>query len=229
MKALFLPRIVNLSGESNPLVLQETVPPKPGLSEVLIKISTCGVCHTELDEIEGRTPPPRFPVIPGHQVVGEVVECGPDVRRLKEGDRVGVAWIFHSCGKCEYCLSGNENLCPEFLATGRDVNGGYAEYMKVEEDFAFFIPAGLKNEDAAPLFCAGAIGYRSLRLTNLKDGQLLGLTGFGASGHLVLKLVKHRYPESKVFVFVRNETQRQLKRLEYSVATWKILFIRQNS
>jgi propanol-preferring alcohol dehydrogenase len=174
-----------------------------------MKVLTCGVCHTELDEIEGRTPPPELPVVLGHQVVGHVEHIGNSVRDITVGDRVGVAWIFSACGKCKHCVAGNENLCPDFKATGRDANGGYAEYMTVPADFAHPIPDLFSDTEAAPLLCAGAIGYRSLRLTNLEDGQNLGLTGFGASAHLVLKMVKHKYPKSKIFVFARSADERE--------------------
>ena len=176
---------------------------------MLLRVRVCGVCHTELDEIEGRTAPPNLPVVPGHEVVGEVVALGKGCSRLEKGQRVGVAWIYHACGQCEYCKSGQENLCPEFVATGRDANGGYAEYMVVPEAFAHLIPEALKDEEAAPLLCAGAIGYRSLRLAEPTDGQLIGLTGFGGSGHLMLKMLKFRYPKAKVFVFARNPDERQ--------------------
>ena len=182
--------------------------PIPAETEVLLKISACGVCHTELDEIEGRTPPMHLPVIPGHQVVGRIAAVGDKVNRVSLGDRVGVAWIFAACGNCKFCRSGLENLCPAFEATGRDANGGYAEYMTVAEDFIYPIPETFSDIQAAPLLCAGAIGYRSLRLTGLKDGQRLGLTGFGASGHLVLKMAKHRYPNSEIFVFARSAEER---------------------
>ena len=168
----------------------------------------CGVCHTELDEIEGRTPPPGLPVIPGHQVVGRVVATGDDVESVQTGQRVGVAWIGGACGVCEYCTSGRENLCPGFVATGRDRNGGYAELVTARADFVFPIPEALSDVQAAPLLCAGAIGYRSLRLTGLKDGGRLGLTGFGASARLVLQLVQHQYPRSTVTVFARSPRER---------------------
>jgi alcohol dehydrogenase, propanol-preferring len=212
MKAMLLEKIVSMSGTNEPLRLAGVPKPVPGAGEVLIKLSACGVCHTELDEIEGRTPPPRLPVIPGHQAVGVVEEAGGGVKRLKKGDRVGVAWIFSSCGGCRYCLEGNDNLCPEFRATGRDADGGYAEYMKVGEDYAFEIPGNLTDSEAAPLLCAGAIGYRSLRLTGMEDGERLGLTGFGASGHLVLKLARFMYPKSGIYVFARSESERVFAR-----------------
>ncbi len=183
--------------------------PVPESNELLIRVRACGVCHTELDEIEGRTPPPDYPVVPGHQVVGEVAAAGKYVGRFHEGDRVGVGWIFSSCGKCPFCLSGAENLCNGFKATGRDANGGYSEYMKVHEDYAFRIPGNLSDAEAAPLLCAGAIGYRSLQLSHLQNGQNLGLLGFGASGHLVLKTARHLYPASGIFVFARSDTERK--------------------
>ncbi len=209
MKAMVLNQIEDLSKNHKPLVLKEVSKPIPGSGEVLVKIHCCAVCHTELDEIEGRTAPPAFPVILGHQVVGLVEDLGPGVKRLKHGDRVGVAWIFSSCGKCHYCLSGNENLCEFFVATGRDVNGGYAEYMTVPEKSAHLIPEIFSDAQAAPLLCAGAIGYRSVKLTGMQNGDTLGLTGFGASAHLVLKMVRFKYPDSKVYVFARNKSERE--------------------
>lgn len=209
MKAMILDRTVDMSKNNKPLKLVERPKPKPQDDEILIKVSVCGVCHTEIDEIEGRTSPPEFPVIPGHQVVGYVEERGKDITYFREGDRVGVAWIFSACGHCKQCKNGNENLCEDFKATGRDVHGGYAEYMTVPAAFAYHIPATFVDSEAAPLLCAGAIGYRSLRLTNLKNGHNLGLTGFGASGHLVLKTATFLYPESKIFVFARSPKERE--------------------
>jgi propanol-preferring alcohol dehydrogenase len=208
MKAMVLREIYDLNKVRKPLVLMDLPIPEPAEKEILLRVKKCGVCHTELDEIEGRTPPTKFPVVLGHQVVGRVEKCGAQAHRFKEGDRIGIAWIYSACGKCEFCLDGKENLCPSFRATGRDANGGYAEYMTILEDFAFPIPDIFSDAQAAPLLCAGAIGYRSLRLTNLKDGQNLGLTGFGASAHLVLKLVRYKYPNTKVFVFARSEKER---------------------
>jgi propanol-preferring alcohol dehydrogenase len=208
MKAMVLHQLCSLEENKSPLTLAELPDPTPGEDEILVKVATCGVCHTEIDEIEGRTPPPRLPIVLGHQVVGRVVETGRRVTDLRIGDRVGIAWIYSACGKCKFCRSGSENLCADYIATGRDVNGGYAEYMTVPENFASRIPAIFTDAEAAPHLCAGAIGYRSLRLTGLKDGENLGLTGFGASGHLVLKMVRHRYPNSKVFVFARSRDER---------------------
>ncbi|NOX90734.1 MAG: zinc-dependent alcohol dehydrogenase family protein [Calditrichaeota bacterium] len=209
MRAMILNRITDLKINKKPLQLVELPEPEPSEDEVLIKVSACGVCHTELDEIEGRTPPSFFPMVLGHQVVGKVVQKGENVRKLNIGDRVGVPWIYSSCGKCEYCLKGEENLCPEFKATGRDVFGGYAELMVVKENFAHPIPEIFSDEEAAPLLCAGAIGYRSLRLANIENGQRLGLTGFGASGHLVMKMVKHKYPDTSVYVFARSKSEQE--------------------
>lgn len=205
---MLLNKIYNLDENITPLEMTDIPQPVPSNDEILVKISTCGVCHTELDEIEGRTPPPHFPVIPGHQVVGYVKEIGGNVTIHKIGDRVGIAWIYSACGECKFCLAGNENLCSHFKATGRDANGGYCEYMTVSQRFAYPIPDIFSDSEAAPLLCAGAIGYRSLRLTGIKDGDKLGLTGFGGSGHIVLKLVKQQYPNSKVFVFSRTERER---------------------
>lgn len=212
MKAMVMTRICDLRQESIPLELKDVPRPAPKEGEVLLKVLACGVCHTELDEIEGRTPPPRLPVILGHQVVGRIEEAGSSLKKFKVGDRVGVAWIYSACGKCNFCRSGQENLCPGFQGTGRDVNGGYAEWMKARENFIYLIPEVFSDVEAAPLLCAGAIGYRSLKLARLQDGERLGLTGFGASGHLVLLMVRHRYPNSQVYVFARSEKERALAR-----------------
>jgi alcohol dehydrogenase, propanol-preferring len=209
MKALLLNRICNLNENDSPLILKNIPEPVPSDYELLIKVHTCGVCHTEIDEIEGRTPPSKYPVVPGHQIVGTVIATGDKVTKFDISDRIGVGWIFSSCGKCSYCLEGNDNLCAEFKATGRDVNGGYEEFMTVPESSAFVIPEIFSDSEAAPLLCAGAIGYRSVRLSGLKNGQSLGLTGFGASAHLVLKMVKHKYPNTKIFVFARSEKERE--------------------
>jgi len=212
MKAMVLNEICKLTENPAPLELTELADPVPGETEILVRVSVCGVCHTELDEIEGRTPPPHLPAVLGHQVVGTVADMGSRASTFQIGARVGIAWVFSACGECKFCLDGNENLCPSFRATGRDANGGYAQYMTVAEDFAHHIPAPFSDSEAAPLLCAGAIGYRSLRLCNLQDGRNLGLTGFGASGHLVLKLARHQYPNSRVFVFARNPLERAFAR-----------------
>lgn len=208
MKAMVLKHITSLAENRSPLDLVDMPIPDPKEHEILLKVSVCGVCHTELDEIEGRTPPSQFPIIPGHQAVGRVVKQGRGAGRFREGDRVGIAGIHSACGVCDFCKSGRENLCDDFKATGRDAHGGYAEYTTVHENFAYLIPESLSDAEAAPLLCAGSIGYRSLRLAELQDGNNLGLTGFGASAHLVLKMAKHLYPNSKVFVFSRTEGER---------------------
>lgn len=210
MKAMVLHATVDLTKDRAPLVLEEWPIPEPKGKEVCIQVLTCGVCHTELDEIEGRTSPSFFPIILGHQVVGKVVAKGKNGVRFKEGDRVGVGWIFSSCGTCTYCQNERENLCGAFKSTGRDAHGGYAEYMVVPEDFAYPIPEVFTDTETAPLLCAGAVGYRALRLTELQDGEILGLTGFGASGHLVLQTAKFLFPNSPIFVFARNPNERQL-------------------
>ncbi|MGD9350721.1 MAG: zinc-dependent alcohol dehydrogenase family protein [Desulfobacterales bacterium] len=209
---MVLNRLTTVAEDQEPLELVDMPEPVPEDNEILIKVSTCGVCHTELDEIEGRTPPPKLPVVPGHQIVGRVAACGDRVTKFSMGDRVGVAWIHSACGSCDECLNGAENLCASFKATGRDVHGGYAEFMTVVENFAYFIPEVFSDTQAAPLLCAGAIGYRSMQLSGIKSGQNLGLTGFGASAHLVLKMVRHRYTDAKVFVFARSKEEREFAR-----------------
>ncbi|MBN1547744.1 MAG: zinc-dependent alcohol dehydrogenase family protein [Syntrophaceae bacterium] len=212
MKAMLLHQIANLHKNQTPLSPAVVPDPIPGGKEILVKVSACGVCHTELDEIEGRTPPPQFPIILGHQIIGRVSAQGQDATKWQVGDRVGIGWIHSTCGECLFCQTGRENLCQDFKATGRDAAGGYAEYATVPEDSAYLIPECFTDEEAAPLLCAGAIGYRSLRLTNLENGQNLGLTGFGASAHLVLKMARFLYPDSRVFVFARNRTQQSFAR-----------------
>jgi alcohol dehydrogenase, propanol-preferring len=202
MKAMVLKSHADIKTHQTPLSLLSLPGPTLAPGEILLRVSCCGVCHTELDEIEGRINP-RLPIVLGHQVVG-VIEEGENV-----GQRVGVAWIASACGICQHCLSGNENLCAEFKATGRDIDGGYAEYMKVRADFVHPIPDAFSDSEAAPLLCAGAIGYRSLRLSNLQDGQSLGLMGFGGSNHLVLKLAKNKFPKSNIFVFSRSAEERE--------------------
>lgn len=212
MKAWVLNKVCDLIHDHSPLAMAELPVPVPKEHEILLKVSCCGVCHTELDEIEGRTPPSVFPMTLGHQVVGSVVEKGLNVKRFHKGDRVGVAWIFSACGICNFCINGMENLCESFKATGRDASGGYSEYMVVDEKFAYSIPGIFSDTEAAPLLCAGAIGYRSLRLANLHNGNILGLSGFGASGHLVLKMARHLFPDSKVIVFARSEHEQDFAR-----------------
>jgi propanol-preferring alcohol dehydrogenase len=212
MKAMILETLCDLADRRDPLTMAELPVPQPGAGEILVRVHVCGVCHTELDEIEGRTPPPRLPIVLGHQAVGTVEALGRDTSAFAPGDRVGIAWIYSACGDCRHCREGNENLCGEFRATGRDVNGGYAEYMTVPQAFAHRIPELFSASEAAPLLCAGAIGYRSVRLAGLRNGQPLGMTGFGASAHLVLKMVRYRFPDTDVFIFARSEPERAFAR-----------------
>ena len=210
MKSMMLTKISDLKINKTPLIAAESEIPKINKNEVLVKINACAVCHTELDEIEGRIQPINLPVIPGHQIVGRVIETGSEVNKLRIGDRVGIGWINSACGKCEYCKSGFENLCPDFIATGKDANGGYAEYTKINENYAAIIPESFTDEEASPLLCAGAVGYRALKLSGIKNGMNLGFLGFGASNHLVLKIAKAIFPDSKFFVFARSENERKL-------------------
>jgi propanol-preferring alcohol dehydrogenase len=209
MKAMVLTRVTDLNRNKEPLALTDMPLPVPGEKEVLVKVTRCGVCHTELDEIEGRTAPPRFPIVLGHQIVGRIERNGDKAMRFAPGERVGIAWIYSACGKCRFCLSNRENLCADFVATGKDADGGYSEYTVVHEDFAYRIPGVFSDSEAAPLLCAGAIGYRSLKLSEVEDGENIGLTGFGASGHLVLKMLRYKYPGSRVFVFSRTTAERE--------------------
>ncbi len=201
MKAMVLRRIAPI--EENPLCLEDLPRPTPKPREVLIKVSVCGICRTELDEIEGRLQS-KLPVVPGHQVIGRIIEAGENVLRYKVDDRVGVAWIYSSCGKCYFCRRGLENLCQKFMGTGCDADGGYAEYMVVHEDFAYKIPEVFSDLEAAPLLCAGAIGYRALKLTRMVDGDIIGLYGFGSSAHILFQVVRYLFPNSKIFVFTRR-------------------------
>ena len=201
-----------------PLHLETRILPTPSHGQVLLKVRACGVCRTDLDVVEGRIVARRYPVSPGHQIVGRVAGSGRDVAGFHEGDRIGIAWIHSACGQCRWCRAGNENLCPSFQSTGCDADGGYAEYAVVPAAFAHAIPPGLSDHEAAPLLCAGAVGMRSLRLANLADGEPLGLVGFGASAHIVLQLARHRYPRSPVYVFARNPDERAFAR--QLGATW---------
>jgi alcohol dehydrogenase, propanol-preferring len=205
MKAVVLEEISEI--EKEPLKMKDLPEPVFGPKQILVKISACGVCHTELDEIEGRIQP-RLPIVLGHEIVGRVAELGPGVTRFNWGDRVGIAWINSACGNCHFCQEGNENLCLEFKGTGCHVNGGYTQYTVISEDFAYPIPERFSDSEAAPLLCAGAIGYRDLKLSGIKKGQTLGLFGFGASAHIVIQVAK--YWGCEVFVFTRSEQHRNL-------------------
>ena len=204
MKAQVLNKIAAV--EEKPLQRVDVPVPQPKDGEILVKVAVCGVCHTELDEIEGRLLT-KLPVIPGHQIVGTVTASGKGSRRFKTGDRVGIAWIHSVCGKCHFSLEGKENLCADFIGTGCQADGGYAEYTVINEKFAYPIPQIFTDAQSAPLLCAGAIGYRDLRLSGIKKGQTLGLFGFGASAHIVIQLAK--YQGCKVFVFTRGTEHRR--------------------
>ena len=197
----------------NPLDMVDTAVPDPAPGQIRIQVSICGVCHTDLQTVEGDLDLPRLPIIPGHQVVGVVDKVGDGriaaVRdgRYQIGDRVGVAWLNWACGRCDYCRRGLENLCPDAKFTGLHANGGYAEFMVVDEQFAYPIPEQFSDAQAAPLLCAGVIGYRSLRLSGIRPGQKLGLYGFGASAHLVIQVARHW--DCQVYVFTRSPEHRQ--------------------
>jgi propanol-preferring alcohol dehydrogenase len=194
--------------ESSPLKLREVPRPTPGSGELRVRVHCCGLCHTDLHTIEGDLALPKLPVIPGHQIVGTVDAVGSGVRQPKEGDRVGIPWLHSTDGTCAYCLNGQENLCDSAQFTGYHVDGGYAEYTLARADFAFHIPAIFSDEHAAPLLCAGIIGYRSFRLSHARSGERLGLYGFGASAHLVLQFARHLGCE--IYVFTRTPAHREL-------------------
>ena len=206
-----LGNLSNLPLKTEPLELVDLLIPKPGPKDIMIKVLACGVCRTEIDQIEGRIEPPKLPIILGHQPVGIVVNQGEKVTKFKIGDKAGATWIFSSCGRCKFCKSGMENLCEQFQATGCHANGGYAEYMAISEDYAHKIPDSFVDLNyAAPLMCSGTVGYRSLRLTGMENGKTLGLYGFGSAHHLVIQMAKFLFPDSKIFVISRNPQEREL-------------------
>ena len=208
MRAMIAEQLAEV--EKRPLALRELPPPDPGPGDVRVRISVCGVCRTDLHVVEGDLPPAKRPIIPGHEIVGTVDRIGREVRTLKEGDRVGIAWLQQTCGLCEFCTSGRENLCLQARFTGYHVNGGYAEYAVVPEHFAYPIPSTFKDEEAAPLLCAGIIGFRALRLSEVKPGQRLGLYGFGGSAHIVIQVARHW--GCPVYVFSLTQEHRSLAR-----------------
>jgi len=208
MKAMQLRRFAPV--EESPLDLVEVPVPRPSVDEILIQINVCGVCHTDLHTVEGDLPEVQLPIIPGHQVVGRVVAKGLEVKRFKEGDRVGAAWLFSTDESCRYCRNGNENLCERGRFTGYSANGGYAEYMVISDRFAYVVPPGFEDTEAAPLFCAGIIGYRAWRLSDIKPGGRLGLIGFGASAHVAIQVAVHW--GCAVYVFSRRAEHRSLAR-----------------
>lgn len=193
--------------DTQPLQLVEVDRPTPGRKQLLVNVKTCGVCHTDLHVIEGELPEPALPLIPGHQIVGVVETVGDDVTRFKPGDRVGIPWLHEACRECEFCRRGQENLCEQAQFTGYTANGGYAEYTTIHQDFAVAIPVQFSDLEAAPLLCAGIVGFRSLRLSDLKPGERLGLYGFGSSAHICIQVARHW--GCKVYVFTRSEAHQQ--------------------
>ena len=194
--------------ENNPLKLVDIEPHKLGPREALVRVQACGICHTDLHTVEGELDLPKKPVVPGHQVVGVVEKLGEGATRFKEGDRIGMAWLYSTCGKCSYCQQDKENLCENAQFTGYHTDGGYAQYTVIHEDFAYRIPDRFSAEEAAPLLCAGIIGYRALRLSEIKPGQRLGLYGFGASAHVAIQVAVHW--GCKVYVFSRSKKHQKL-------------------
>lgn len=194
--------------ENEPLAPVTAAEPAPGPGQIRLRVHACGVCHTDLHTVEGELTLPKLPVIPGHQIVGIVDATGPGATRFRAGERVGVGWLGWTCGECEFCRRGQENLCPSARFTGLHVDGGYAEYTVVDERFAYPIPERFTDIEAAPLLCAGIIGYRSLRLSQIRPGGRLGLYGFGASAHIAIQVARHW--GCQVYVFSRGEEHRRL-------------------
>lgn len=194
--------------ETNPLHIREVARPEPGHGQVLIRVHACGVCRTDLHVTEGELTPRKSPVIPGHQVAGVVEACGVAAERFPPGTRVGVAWLESTCGLCEYCRAGQENLCDNASFTGYTVDGGYAEYLVACEQFVYPLPDGFTDMQVAPLLCAGIIGFRSLRLSGIRPGGRLGIYGFGSAGYLAIQVARHWNVE--VYVSTRDERHRRL-------------------
>ncbi|MGA1980031.1 MAG: zinc-dependent alcohol dehydrogenase family protein [Sedimentisphaerales bacterium] len=208
MRAMVLNKISPI--ENRPLEAADLPIPTSGDNQILVKTLVCGACHTDLDEIEGRLKPAKLPIVPGHQVVGTVADKGKAITKFKIDDRVGITWLYSACGKCNFCQRGSENLCDQAKWTGKDVNGGYAEYMVITEDYAHKISERFSDAQAAPLLCAGVIGYRTLQLAEITDGQTIGLFGFGACAHIVIQIIKYKFPNSEVFVFTKTAEHAEL-------------------
>jgi propanol-preferring alcohol dehydrogenase len=208
MKAMVLNKACPI--EEKPLEPADLPIPKPDDSEILVKVSVCGACHTDLDEAEGRLEPNKLPIVPGHQIVGTIADTGKTVTKFKTDERVGITWLYCSCDRCHHCRTGQENLCEQAKWTGKDADGGYAEYVVIGEDFAYPVPESFSDSQAAPLLCAGVIGYRTLKLADIMDGQNIGLFGFGASAHIVIQIIKYKFPNSPVFVFTKTAEHAKL-------------------
>jgi propanol-preferring alcohol dehydrogenase len=194
----------------NPLTMQDLPVPEPASGQVRVRVQVCGVCRTDLHIVEGDLPRAKLPVVPGHEVVGTVEKLGPGVQTVKEGDRVGIAWLQQTCGRCEFCRSQRENLCLQPTFTGYHVDGGYAEYAVVPEPYAYALPPGYSNEEVAPMLCAGIIGFRALRLSGIRPGQRLGMYGFGASAHITIQIARRW--GCAVYVCSLREEHRKLAR-----------------
>jgi propanol-preferring alcohol dehydrogenase len=194
--------------DSSPLMLEDVPRPVPREGEILVRVEACAICRTDLHVVEGELPPVKSPIVPGHQVAGRVEAMGPGAKRFKPGDRVGIAWLRYTCGKCRYCTSGSENLCPNARFTGYHEDGGYAEYAVVLEDFAYAIPAVMESATATPLLCAGIIGYRALRRAEVKPNSRVGLFGFGSSAHIAIQAAL--YWGCRVYAMTRDQRHRDL-------------------
>jgi propanol-preferring alcohol dehydrogenase len=214
MKACVLHAPANI--ETNPLKFEEVAIPEPGPDEVLVRVHSCGVCRTDLHVTEGELPPRKSPIIPGHQVVGVVQKTGSNAHRFAKGARVGIAWLHRTDGTCQYCRAGSENLCDHPSFTGYTVDGGYAEYVVAAQGFVYPIPHGFTDNQAAPLLCAGIIGFRSLRLSGIRKGGNLGIYGFGAAGHIAIQVARHWGAD--VYVSTRDQRHQRLA-LEFG-AKW---------
>ncbi len=206
MKAMLLEKPMRV--DAKPLRLVELPVPEPGSGELRVRVSVCGVCHTDLHIVEGDLALPRLPLVPGHEIVGVVDRVGEGVPDGRLGERVGVPWLYETCGKCEFCIKDKENLCPNARFTGYHVDGGYAEYVVVPKDSVYGIPEGIEDAQAAPLMCGGVIGYRSLTLSGAKEGDVLGLYGFGNSAHVTIQVA--RFLGIRVFVFSRTKANLEL-------------------
>ncbi len=214
MKAMVLERQDKL--ENHPLKLANISIPEPKGSEIRLKISVCGVCRTDLHIVEGELPAHKLPVIPGHQIVGRVDKLGESVKKYKLGDRLGIPWLYRTCGKCKYCKSGRENLCDNPMFTGYDADGGFAEYVIIDEEFAYPLPENYSDKEVAPLLCGGVIGYQAFKATGLKNTGKLGLFGFGSSAHILLQLCNHLGIEA----YIVSRTEKELKLAEKLGAKW---------